>query len=110
MGGRIVRLESAVPDCCRPVRPVSGLRIFLVDPLAHKLLFCVGENMLASQLSVQRVKFNPLSLEATVDGLKLAEKSGAPLASFKRLYSTSTPSGALPAGLSDAGVRRMRCR
>jgi hypothetical protein len=34
---------------------------------------------------VQQVRFNPLTLEATVDGLKLTEKSGAPLASFERL-------------------------
>ncbi|MGE5319772.1 MAG: DUF748 domain-containing protein [Hyphomicrobiaceae bacterium] len=59
---------------------------FLVNPLAQKLLPWVGENRLASQLSVRQVKFNPLTLEATVDGLKLAEKSGAPLASFERLY------------------------
>jgi len=31
----------------------------------------------ASQLSAEQVKFNPLTLEATVSGLKLTEKSGA---------------------------------
>ncbi len=59
---------------------------FLVDPLAKKLLPWIGEHKLASQLSVQSVKFNPLTLEATVQGLKLAEKSGEPLAGFDRLY------------------------
>lgn len=59
---------------------------FLVNPLAKKILPWVGENKLASQLTAQEVKFNPLTLEATVQGLKLAEKSGQPLAGFERLY------------------------
>ncbi len=59
---------------------------FLVNPLAKKILPWVGENNFASQLTVQEVKFNPLTLEATVTGLKLAEKSGQPLAGFERLY------------------------
>jgi len=59
---------------------------FLVNPLAQKLLPWVGENKLASKLSAEEVKFNPLTLEATVRGLKLAEPDGAPLAGFERLY------------------------
>ncbi|NWG39120.1 MAG: DUF748 domain-containing protein [Hydrogenophilaceae bacterium] len=59
---------------------------FLVDPVAKKLLPWVGEKKLASQLSAQKVEFNPLTLEATIQGLKLAEKSGKPLAGFDRLY------------------------
>jgi len=59
---------------------------FLVDPVAKKLLPWVGENKLASQLSAEKVEFNPLTLEATVHGLKLAEKSGKPLAGFDKLY------------------------
>lgn len=59
---------------------------FLVNPMAQKLLPWAGENKLASQLSAQQVRFNPLTLEATVTGLTLAEKNGAPLASFDRLY------------------------
>lgn len=59
---------------------------FLIDPMAKKILPWVGENKLASQLSVQGVEFNPLTLEATVTGLKLAEKNGQPLAGVERLY------------------------
>ncbi len=59
---------------------------FLVDPVAKKLLPWIGEKKLASQLGVQKVEFNPLTLESTVQGLKLAEKSGKPLAGFDRLY------------------------
>lgn len=59
---------------------------FLVNPVAKKILPWVGENKLASQLTVEELKFNPLTLEATVTGLKLAEKSGQPLAGFERLY------------------------
>ncbi|AAZ98099.1 conserved hypothetical protein [Thiobacillus denitrificans ATCC 25259] len=76
-----------------PTLIVAGLFVlylvtgfFLVDPLAQKLLPWIGEDKLASRLSARRVTFNPLTLEATVEGLKLAEKSGAPLASFERLY------------------------
>ncbi len=88
MWGRIVKIALSLPFLI-----VAGLfalylvfGFFLVDPLAKKLLPWVGENKLASDLSVQQVKFNPLTLEATVDGLRLAEKSGAPLAGFERLY------------------------
>ena len=88
MWGRIVKLALSLPFLI--VAGLFGLYLFfgffLVNPLAHKLLPWIGENKLASQLSVQHVKFNPLTLEATVDGLKLAERSGAPLASFDRLY------------------------
>ena len=59
---------------------------FLVNPLAQKLLPWVGRTQLASQLSVQQVKFNPLTLEVTVNGLKLAELNGQPLAGFEQLY------------------------
>ncbi|MFO7541497.1 MAG: DUF748 domain-containing protein [Thiobacillus sp.] len=88
MWGRIVKIALSLPVLI--VAGLFGLYLvfgfFLVDPLAKKLLPWVGETKLASQLSAQRVSFNPLTLEATVDGLKLAEKSGAPLAGFDRLY------------------------
>jgi len=88
MWGRVVKFALSLPFLI-----VAGLfalylvfGFFLVDPLAKKLLPWVGENKLASQLSAQRVTFNPLTLEATVDGLRLAEKDGKPLAGFNRLY------------------------
>ena len=59
---------------------------FLVNPLAQKLVPWIGKEKLASQLSVQDVKFNPLTLEATISGLQLAEPNGTPLAGFERLY------------------------
>ena len=59
---------------------------FLVNPLAQRLVPWIGQEKLASQLSVQDVKFNPLTLEATISGLQLAEPNGTPLAGFERLY------------------------
>lgn len=59
---------------------------FLVNPLAQRLLPWIGEDMLASRLSAERVEFNPLTLETTVLGLQLAEPDGKPLAGFERLY------------------------
>jgi len=59
---------------------------FLVNPLAKKLLPWVGERKLASRLSVEQVKFNPLTLEATIDGLKLTGQNGQLLAGFQQLY------------------------
>ena len=88
MWGRLGKIALSLPFLI--VAGLFGLYLafgfFLVDPLAKKLLPWVGENKLASQLSAQQVKFNPLTLEATVDGLKLAEMNGAPLAGFDRLY------------------------
>jgi hypothetical protein len=88
MWGRVVKIALSLPFLI--VAGLFGLYLvfgfFLVNPLAQKLLPWIGEHKLASQLSVQQVRFNPLTLEATVDGLNLTEKSGAPLASFERLY------------------------
>ncbi|HWR78256.1 MAG TPA: DUF748 domain-containing protein [Thiobacillus sp.] len=88
MWGRIVKIALSLPFLI--VAGLFGLYLvfgfFLVNPLAQKLLPWVGEAKLASQLSAQRVSFNPLTLEATVDTLKLAEMNGAPLASLDRLY------------------------
>ncbi|MDP2057335.1 MAG: DUF748 domain-containing protein, partial [Thiobacillus sp.] len=88
MWGRIVKIALGLPFLI--VAGLFGLYLvfgfFLVNPLAQKLLPWVGETKLASQLSAQRASFNPLTLEASVDGLKLAEPNGTPLASFERLY------------------------
>jgi len=88
MRGRVVKIVLSLPFLI--AAGLFGLYLvfgfFLVNPLAQKLLPWVGENKLASQLSADEVKFNPLTLEATVSGLKLAEMNGAPLASFERLY------------------------
>ncbi len=88
MWGRIVKFALSLPFLV--AAGLFGLYLvfgfFLVDPLAQRLLPWIGENKLASQLAVRAVKFNPLTLEATVDGLSLKERSGAPLASFERLY------------------------
>ncbi len=88
MGRRATRMVLSLP-----VVIVAGLfalylvfGFFLVNPLAKKLLPWVGETKLASRLSVEQVKFNPLTLEATVDGLKLTEHNGQFLASFEQLY------------------------
>lgn len=88
MWGRVVKIALSLP-----VLIAAGLYalylvfgFFLVDPLAQKLLPWVGENKLASRLSAQRVSFNPFTLEATVDDLRLAETDGKPLAGFDRLY------------------------
>ncbi|MBK6006703.1 DUF748 domain-containing protein [Ramlibacter ginsenosidimutans] len=59
---------------------------FLVDPLARKVLPWAGERFLASKLSAERVDFNPLTLELRVQGLALAEPSGALLAGADKLY------------------------
>ena len=88
MWGRVVKIALSLPFLIGA--GLFGLYLvfgfFLVNPLAQKLLPWIGENTLASRLNAEQVKFNPLTLEATVDGLKLAEINGAPLASFERLY------------------------
>ncbi len=88
MWGRITKITLSLPFLI--VAGLFGMYLvfgfFLVNPLAQKLLPWIGENKLASQLSAQRVNFNPFTLEATVEGLRLAEQGDAPLASFDRLY------------------------
>ena len=82
MWGRAIKIVSSLPFLI--VAGLFGLYLtfgfFLVNPLAQKLLPWVGETKLASSLSVQRVRFNPLTIEITVDRLKLAEQNGQPLA------------------------------
>ncbi|MBV5324817.1 MAG: hypothetical protein J0626_05875, partial [Rhodospirillaceae bacterium] len=88
MWGRVVKIALSLPFVI--AAGLFGLYLvfgfFLVNPLAQQLLPWIGENTLASRLSADAVKFNPLTLEATVDGLKLTETNGAPLAGFERLY------------------------
>lgn len=59
---------------------------FAVDPLARRLLPWVGETQLASRLSVEKLNFDPLTLELTVDGLRLERPDGGKLAGWERLY------------------------
>ncbi|PKO63817.1 MAG: hypothetical protein CVU23_09510, partial [Betaproteobacteria bacterium HGW-Betaproteobacteria-17] len=88
MWGRVVKIALSLP--CLVAAGLFGLYLvfgfFLVNPLAQNLLPWIGENTLASRLSADEVRFNPLTLEATLSGLQLTETSGAPLASFDRLY------------------------
>lgn len=88
MWGRAIKTVLSLPFLI--VAGLFGLYLifgfFLVNPLAQKLLPWVGETKLASQLSVQQVKFNPLTLETTVNGLILADRQGQLLASFEQLY------------------------
>lgn len=88
MWGRLAKIGLSLPFLI--LAGLFGLYLvfgfFLVDPLAKRLLPWVGETRLASRLSVHQVRFNPITLEATIEGLRLAEKSGAPLAGFERLY------------------------
>lgn len=88
MWGRITKFALSLPVVLAAALFALYLvfGFFLVNPLAQTLLPWLGETKLASQLSAQQVKFNPLTLEATVTGLKLAEPSGAPLVGFDRLY------------------------
>jgi hypothetical protein len=71
---------------------VAGLLIFYflfawlaINPLAKWLLPKIAETQLASKASVEKVVFDPFRLIATIEHLALAEKSGAPLASFDKL-------------------------
>jgi uncharacterized protein involved in outer membrane biogenesis len=66
---------------------------FAIDPLARRILPWYAEHKLASQASVEHVKFDPLRLILTVDQLKLTRQNGAPLASFDRLYINLETSG-----------------
>jgi len=88
MWARIVKIVLSLPALIAAgvFAAYVAFGFLLVNPLAQKLLPWIGENKLASQLSAQRVTFNPFTLEATVDGLELAEPDGKPLASFERLY------------------------
>jgi len=68
---------------------------FAIDPIARRVLPWLAENQLASRMSVDRVKFDPLGLSLTVDNLRLTRPDGAPLAGFERLYINFESSGLL---------------
>jgi hypothetical protein len=58
---------------------------FAVNPLAKRILPWVAENKLASRMTVDQVKFDPLRLILRVDNLRLNTQADAPLAGFERL-------------------------
>jgi hypothetical protein len=68
---------------------------FAVNPLAKRILPWIAENKLASHLSVEQVKFDPLRLILTIDHLRLTRLNDAPLAGFDRLYLNLETSGLL---------------
>jgi hypothetical protein len=83
-----------------PFKILSGLFVayllfayFAVDPLARRILPWVAENKLASQASVEHVRFDPLRWTLTIDQLKLSQPDGRLLASFDRLYINLETSG-----------------
>jgi hypothetical protein len=65
----------------------------LLEPIVKQALPWFAENKMASRASVEAVEFNPLLLDLTVSGFKLAEPSGAPLASFDTLHVDVEASG-----------------
>ncbi len=56
-----------------------------VNPLAQRLMPWVGDKVLASRLTVGEVRFDPLSLELTVNELRLSRRDGGALAGFGQL-------------------------
>ena len=88
------RLKPAVITVLisRPFKIVAGLFVvylllgyFAVNPLAKRILPWVAENKLASRMTVDQVKFDPLRLILRVDNLRLSTQAGAPLAGFEGL-------------------------
>lgn len=59
---------------------------FAVGPLAKRMIPWIAEQKFSSHASVERVDFDPLRLQTTIENLRLTERSGAPLAGFKRLF------------------------
>ncbi len=66
---------------------------FAINPLAKRVLPWVAENKLASRMTVDQVKFDPLRLIVRVDNLQLSTPEGAPLAGFEHLYVNAETSG-----------------
>lgn len=58
---------------------------FAVNPIAKRVLPWIAETKLASHMTVDQVKFDPLRLILSIDNLRLAQPDGAELAGFKRL-------------------------
>lgn len=63
----------------------------LVPPIAKSRLVSSLQQSLGRPVAVQSVAFNPLTLGATLRGVKATEKDGSPLLSFDRLYVRLSP-------------------
>ena len=66
---------------------------FAINPLAKRILPWVAENKLASKMTVDQVKFDPLRLIVRIDNLRLTTPDGAALAGFEHLYVNAETSG-----------------
>lgn len=64
-----------------------------VNPIAKRVLPWIAENRLASRMTVDRVKFDPVNLILTVDNLRLTRPDGSALAGFEHLYVDLESSG-----------------
>lgn len=77
----------------KPVKVLLGLVVtcfavayFAINPIAQRLLPWVAENKLASRITVDQVKFDPLRLTLTLSNLHLTRLDSTPLAEFEQLY------------------------
>ena len=62
------------------------LGYFAVNPIAKRMLPWVAEHKLASRMTVDQVKFDPLRLILTVDNLRLSQPGGNALAGLEHLH------------------------
>ncbi|HEX5539458.1 MAG TPA: DUF748 domain-containing protein, partial [Methylophilaceae bacterium] len=58
---------------------------FAVNPIAKRVLPWIAETKLASRMTVEQVKLDPLRLILTIDNLRLTQPNGAELAGFRHL-------------------------
>jgi hypothetical protein len=76
----------------KPTKIVLGVYVFYalfsllaINPLAKQLVPWVAKKQLASQATVERVRFNPFIFSAEIDKLRLSNLQGKPLAGFEKL-------------------------
>lgn len=76
----------------KPTKIVLGVYVFYalfsllaINPLAKQLVPWVAKNQLASQATVERVRFNPFIFTAEIDKLRLNNQQGLLLAGFDHL-------------------------
>jgi hypothetical protein len=76
----------------KPTKIVLGVYVFYVlfsfiavNPLAKQLVPWIANKQLASQASVEQVRFNPFIFKVEIDKFRLSNLQGKPLAGFDKL-------------------------
>ncbi|HYG70388.1 MAG TPA: hypothetical protein VD838_22115, partial [Anaeromyxobacteraceae bacterium] len=86
----------------------TALGFFAAPPLLRRVLVNEGSRALHREVTVAKVRVNPLVLSVTIDGLAVTHADGTPFLGWESLYVRLAPHRLLAGDLGVSEVRLVR--